>query len=153
MRIEGFDCLVFEDGRVFSFQRNIFLAQKLDRYGYWIVRISKNKVRKSIKVHRIVAMAFLDNPNNYPIVNHKDGNKENNHTSNLEWCTVKQNNQHAVDIGLRTKFNNNCKLSEADLPKIIKRHESGESQLLIAKSYGVSQGAISNIITGRAWRK
>jgi len=53
---------------------------------------------KLILVHRLVALAFVPNPNNYPIVNHIDGNKENNNADNLEWCTYSQNNIHAIKV-------------------------------------------------------
>jgi len=59
----------------------------------------KNK-RKICKVHRLVALAFIPNPDNKPQVNHKDGNKLNNHIDNLEWMTSKENHQHAWDTGL-----------------------------------------------------
>lgn len=59
-----------------------------------------NKKSKHIFVHRLVAEAFLPNPNNYPIINHKDGNPLNNNVNNLEWCTYKHNMNHALKTGL-----------------------------------------------------
>jgi hypothetical protein len=61
---------------------------------YRIVSISNNKIRKNELVHRLVAMCFLENLNNKEIVNHKDGNKQNNHVNNLEWCTRSENAIH-----------------------------------------------------------
>lgn len=55
---------------------------------------------KFVKVHQLVAKAFIPNPNNYPFINHKDGDKSNNCANNLEWCTPSQNVQHAYDTGL-----------------------------------------------------
>lgn len=66
------------------------------------VRVSlwKDKKEKSFLVHRLVAMAFLPNPENKATVNHKDGNPRNNHVTNLEWATYKENNNHAFNTGL-----------------------------------------------------
>lgn len=57
--------------------------------------------RKDCYIHRLVAFCFLENPNNYKEVNHKDGNKENNDVSNLEWCNRQMNNKHCFATGLR----------------------------------------------------
>jgi len=67
---------------------------------YYLVSLVKNKNGNTKKVHRLVAKAFIPNPENKPQVNHIDGNKLNNHVSNLEWCTQKENCQHAFDTGL-----------------------------------------------------
>lgn len=71
------------------------LRERINERGYLKVTLSKNNTRKSCKVHRLVAIAFIPNPFNYPEVNHKDGNKTNNSHDNLEWCTRQQNIDHA----------------------------------------------------------
>lgn len=73
------------------FRESIILRQHLDHNGYKFVALFKDGKRKSIKIHRIVAMAFIPNPNNLPQVNHIDENKINNNVDNLEWCDCKYN--------------------------------------------------------------
>lgn len=71
------------------------------RYGYAHLSLTKDGIAKRVWLHRLVAETFIPNPNNLPQVNHKDGNKSNNHIDNLEWCTVAHNLKHAVETGLR----------------------------------------------------
>ena len=73
--------------------------------GYYCVNI-KGKIHL---VHRLVAEAFIPNPNNYPCVNHINGDKTDNRIDNLEWCTLQQNTQHAFDTGLNKKGKNHYK--------------------------------------------
>lgn len=95
-------------GRVKSLPRNGTIQQeriminKITKQGYVTVHLRKLGVSKYLKIHRLVALTFLNNPENKPQVNHKDGNKENNNLSNLEWMTVSENVQHAFDTGLNT---------------------------------------------------
>jgi hypothetical protein len=70
-------------------------------YGYKHITLSKDNVQKTTLVHRLVATAFVDNPLGLPQINHKDGNKDNNASSNLEWVTQKSNNHHAIQTNLR----------------------------------------------------
>lgn len=71
--------------------------------GYKKVELSKNGERKSHKIHRLVAFAFIENKEGKPIINHKDGNPLNNNVENLEWCTQKENVNHACRTGLKRK--------------------------------------------------
>lgn len=80
--------------------------------GYLRLKLSKNGIEKTHKIHKLVAIAFVNNPNGYCEVNHKDGNKSNNHVDNLEWCSRSQNVRHAVNLGLlrgRKKMKVGCK--------------------------------------------
>ena len=74
-------------------------------HGYLWVNLCKDKVHKSKYVHRLVAEAFIPNPENKPCVNHIDRNKSNNSVDNLEWCTYKENNIHSIKTG-----NSTCKI-------------------------------------------
>jgi len=71
-----------------------------ESHGYLSVSLSKNGKRKSFKVHRLVAKAFVLNPHKLNVVNHLDGNKKNCSASNLEWTTSANNNQHSWNLGL-----------------------------------------------------
>lgn len=91
---------VYADGRVYSTKRGIFLKPDIQRHGYHQVRLSYDGASKAYKVHRLVGLLFIPNPDRLPQINHKDGNKSNNNVSNLEWCTALHNNNHAKELGL-----------------------------------------------------
>jgi len=80
-----------------------------DKGLYRAIMIYQNGNVKSFSVHRLVAEAFLANPNHYPQVNHKDGNKSNNTVDNLEWCTAQQNMAHARLNGLQNGSRKVCR--------------------------------------------
>ena len=80
--------------------------------GYETVCLCKNGVRNYRRINRLVAIAFIPNPENKPEVNHKDGNKRNNTVSNLEWCTASENQRHARSTGLSPLGFNNAVLSK-----------------------------------------
>jgi len=77
-----------------KFQEERILKQKIDKDGYRRVHLSKNGTSKYFFVHRLVAQAFILNPNNLPQINHKDEKKDNNCDKNLEWCDAKYNNNY-----------------------------------------------------------
>jgi hypothetical protein len=91
-------------GRVRSLPRKLckgtILKARDNGYGYLTVGLSKNNNTVRYKVHRLVAQTFLPNIHHYDDVNHKDGNKYNNSTTNLEWCSRSYNMKHAYKMGL-----------------------------------------------------
>lgn len=85
---------ITEDGKVFSYKSQKFLKLCPNTNGYYHVGLRKGHTTKRFLVHRLVATAYLANPSNLPIVNHKDENKLNNSVQNLEWCTAAYNNAY-----------------------------------------------------------
>lgn len=107
------DYYITENGKIYSKKMGNLLELKpyLDSQGkYFLIKlIDNNGIRKSKLVHRLVAEAFLPNPNGYPEINHKDKNTQNNDLSNLEWCTRKYN---LYDSYITMSQNRNFKKSE-----------------------------------------
>lgn len=94
--------LISDSGVVVNSNTGKSLRYDLSSAGYRRVTLwGTNQKRVRVTVHRLVAMTYLDNPEGKPIVNHKDGDKLNNHYTNLEWVTCKENTRHAFDTGLR----------------------------------------------------
>ena len=119
-------------------------VQKTDVGGSYkrrVVRLAKDGEREEIKVHRLVAMEFIANPDNKPNINHKDGNPLNNCVDNLEWCTQKENIDHAILTGLRSidAYENE--------KEIIDLYVSGISIREISNSFNSCQSTISKVIS------
>lgn len=133
------------------------LKQQVGKTGYYIVAIYPNGRQgkaKCLKIHRLVAQAFIPNDNFLNnIINHIDGNKLNNNVDNLEWCNCSHNTQHAYDIGLahaqKGCMNVHSKLTEDDV-KWIREHyiprdkEFGSRAL--AKKFNMNHSNISRLI-------
>lgn len=112
------------------------------------------KTNRVFLVHRLVADAFVPNPDALPEVNHKDLDKSNNNKGNLEWTTGIDNQQHAKINGRfhgRTNPNARFKLQPEQVDEILARLAAGERQVDIAERYGVSRPLISMIKNGHAW--
>jgi len=114
MEIPGYEGLYYieKNGDVYSQDKisidGRFIEGKkiipcLNKEGYYFVGLSKNGTRKCFKVHRLLAIVYIPNPNNYPCINHIDRNRKNNNLNNLEWCTNMYNTQ---SINTSRKFGN-----------------------------------------------
>lgn len=134
----------------------LLLNRNLDTAGYPIVkRYSGNDKGKTKKVHRLVAEAFIPNPNSLPQVNHLDGVKDNNCVANLEWCDGFGNQRHAWNIGLcKKRFGEDCNVSKATEKIILEIREKAGRVLMkdMAKEYGMSKTNVSDIIKRRTWK-
>lgn len=120
------------------------------------INFRNDKLKKSIKIHRLVAQYFISNPNNYPCVNHIDGNKTNNNISNLEWCTYSHNLKHSFKIGLSfISETTKLKLKELHALKVIdtKTNIIYNSIGDAAKVFNLNRRTLNDYLLGRRTNK
>ena len=122
--------------------------------GYFRVDVYSGGSKKTRKVHRLVAEAFIPNPLHLPHVNHIDGDKSNNRIDNLEWVTARENQVHASKIGLKACGEKvfGARLRESDIPTII-TYAKTMLPKDIAALYGVDRTTINRVVSGRSWRR
>lgn len=126
--------------------RDRILKPSLNSYGYLHVGLSKLNKNKTVQIHIIVAKHFCVKSRKHNQINHKDGNKSNPKASNLEWCTGKENIQHALHT-LKRVFGSKPLLNVTDILVIKIMYESKKFLLKdIAEYYGVSISTISRIL-------
>jgi hypothetical protein len=131
------------------------LKPEVTQNGYNRVTLCLNGQTKRFQLHRLVAFLHVPNPDpdNYNVINHKDGNPQNNHKDNLEWCSYSENLQHAYDtLGRRPpegETQGNSKLTDEIVYSI--RHGRDESPTELAKEFGVSKATIQDALNYRTW--
>lgn len=143
------DIQVMSDGKVYQGDKE--LTQYKNTKGYWNVWVDgKNK-----KVHRLVALFHIPNPHNKPEINHKDGNKDNNDVSNLEWVTTQENRDHAIENKLWGKnILKKRKLTDDQVVEIRTTYKRGViTQKTLSEMYGVSKSVIKTILNNTAYTK
>lgn len=145
---------ITRDGRVWSTRSKRFLRPQKTRLGYSVILLfglnGDPKKYKTHSIHRLVAAAYISNPHNKPNVNHKNSVRDDNHFTNLEWCTQQENIMHAVRTGRIRRPRNlahpNTKLSDRQISQIRPRLTGKYGQLTqLAKHYGVSVSLLSLI--------
>ena len=106
-----------------------------------VIKLIKGKDKKDYKVHRLVAQAFIPNPQNKPQVNHIDGNPLNNRIENLEWCTDRENKIHAIENNLRIYT-----INTIDRETMLELLNNGKTYDEIAELLGIAKGTVFNYI-------
>lgn len=143
---------ISDTGQVRNKWTGKILNQFPDKDGYMRVGLN-NKRKMQYAVHRLMGIAFLDNGNGYPVINHKDGDKKNNTLDNLEWTTVSANTKHGYDNGLNRMGEEHyaCKLTDEQV-RFIRNNYKPRDTLFGAKAlahrFGVSLSLISKIGIG-----
>jgi len=127
-----------------------FLKAFENGLGYFFITLSDNGKYPKYKVHRLVAQAFVPNPQNKPQVNHKDGNKANNNANNLEWTTRGENMKHAVENKLFPPHKKR-KLTMEQV-QAIREAAKKLTQAQLAFKYGIAQTGIHRIIKGETYK-
>lgn len=159
INIDGFEgYFVNEDGKVFSNKQGKVreISQSVQRKYYASSFWLEDGTQKHIYVHRLVALTFIDNPENKPFVNHKDGNKLNNHVSNLEWVTRQENVDHAMENNLVPAMvgvnNGRAILTEDQVRDIYSKLLNGEKSIDLAREFSVEKTTIGNIKRRKEWK-
>lgn len=130
------------------------MKQKTSKQGYKVISFKNKDVTANPVVHRLVAIAFIPNPDNLPQVNHIDGNKSNNDFTNLEWCTAKENINHAFMLGLKPQGEDSpyAKIDELTAHKICDMLSKGIPNTEIARILGITKSTVSKIKSGKSWK-
>lgn len=131
-----------------------FLSLKNGKLYVQVVLVKEGK-KKGYLVHRLVAMAFIPNPQELPEVNHINGRKRDNRAENLEWVDSSQNQHHSYKLGLQQvvygEGHHRSKLTEAEVIEIRRRFKNGESHTKIAPDFGVHRRTIVDVCLRKTW--
>ncbi len=151
--VAGFDKYeVTDDGRVISHhgRHPRELVGRPDGKGYLSVTLADNKRHQSIRIHRLVATAFIPNPTNLPCVRHLDGNPKNNRADNLAWGTYQDNENDKKRHGTYD-LRRNGKLRAEDRARVRQLWAEGVSQEEIASTFDVSRPTITRLLNSSTW--
>lgn len=153
-KISNFGRILSLNGRL---KRDIILTPSIDCLGYRALTLRKTPLKRKVRVHTLVGEHFLVNPHLKvrQTINHIDGNKLNNHVSNLEWISAAENCAHAVRIGLyniKGSKHPQAKVNEEQVLEMRKMHDEGYTSTQIANKFGISPRNTRDIVSKRLWK-
>lgn len=153
----GLKYLVSNYGKIKGFKRGL-LKQRINLDGYYEITAGINELRTRVRVHKLVALTFIENPNNLPEVNHKDFNRLNNYYKNLEWCTHEYNiqysakyNNEVVCESKRGSKNGNSKLTEDIVIHIRDLFDKGKRIFEISNMLNISWSTVNRVVKRENW--
>lgn len=143
----GYKEVVCSNGKIRKYkEKNI--KPRIDPKGYQFITLYGHQYNRQFRIHTLVALAFIPNPENKPCVNHKDSVRTNNKVNNLEWVTHSENTMHAY---LKGVIKPPKKLTESAVEDIRILHKQKEKQHIIAKKFNISQTQVSRIVNYINW--
>ena len=155
--VKGYEGLyeVSNTGLVYSHKREKLMKPIITEKGYCVVVLRQDNIAHKCRIHRLVAEAFIPNPDNLPEVNHIDGDKQNNSLDNLEWCTRSENILHAYRTGLEKSIkgakHHKSKLTQEQanyIRDVYKKRDPVYGGVALASKFNVHICTIMNIIRG-----
>lgn len=128
-------------GNIKNVKKNKILKPVKNKNGYLVYTFCQNGIKKTFRLHRLVGLYFIPNPNNKPYINHKNGIKTDNYFNNLEWCNAKENDTHARLTGLK----------DQNKPIIAEEIETGNKIVFSSVNeagaiLGINKGTISKVL-------
>ena len=159
--VKSLDRIVETKNRGSYLRKGKIQKKSVNSFGYETVGFTVNGKTKIYRVHRLVALSFIENLENKPQINHIDGNKTNNNVNNLEWCTPSENQTHSVSTGLsnpsypvlKGSKNGRSLLTEEQVVEIRTKYIPYKySAKKLALEYNVSESCITHILNNTSWK-
>lgn len=156
-RVRSVDRYVKQRDKFMQLKKGKVLSPAKNRLGYMCVALSRENKLSARTIHRLVAIAFIKNPNGYKEINHIDGNKQNNNVENIEWSTRSKNINHAIKMGLLVhatgEKHHQSKFTDQQIKELREKYDPQVPLREYAKEYNASISCISRIIRGDTYPK